>query len=69
MPTAYLEPASNTERLRKIVLVLRAHPVPPWRKLVDHRALVQMMRSDQLGWHAERAEVVDEQAEGGGGAV
>src|SRR5467141_512064 len=32
-------------------------------------ALVQMMRSDQLRWHAERAEVSDGQAEERGGVV
>jgi len=35
MPIAYLEPVSNTQRLRKIVRVLRAHSVLPRRKLVD----------------------------------
>src|SRR5260370_29397448 len=32
------------------------------------QALVQMAMPDQLGWRAERAEVVDGQAEGGSGA-
>ena len=32
-------------------------------------ALVQMTRSNRLGWHAERAEVGNGQAENRGGAV
>src|SRR5260370_4536600 len=39
-----------------------------WLNLVEG-ALVQMAMPDQLGWRAERAEVVDGQAEGGSGAV
>src|ERR1700737_2309774 len=37
--------------------------------VVADRALVQMAVADRLGWRAELAEVVDGQAEGGGGAV
>src|SRR3984893_15527450 len=36
---------------------------------VQAEALVQMAASDRLRWHAELAEVVDGQAEGGSGAV
>src|SRR5437870_11108719 len=36
---------------------------------VEQMALVQMARCDRLGWHAELAEVGNEQAEDRGGAV